>query len=226
MPSTNHSLGCVNQVKLKQEKYRFAGVDYRICSLLDRNQYDDSDFESQELGISSATWPLFGMVWPAAQVLVNRVIPEILSGRRILEIGCGIGLASIVLHRMGADITASDYHPQTLPFLKRNLLQNALSPIKFERGNWETDNPQLGEFDLIIGSDVLYQPAHVDDVSQFISRHSSNDVDVMIIDPGRDNRPRFTRAMRALGYDYRFEKFDEPVHGKQRCRGWVLHYHR
>ena len=213
-------------VELKQENYCFNGIDYRICSLLDRNQYDDNDLESQQLGISSATWPLFGLVWPTAQVLVKRVIPEILAGRRILEIGCGIGLASIVLHRMGADITASDYHPQVLPFLKRNLLQNALTPIKFQTGNWEADNPALGEFDLIIGSDILYQPAHIDDVSQFISRHSSVDVDVMIIDPGRENRPRFTRAMRALGYDYRFEKFDELVHGDQRCHGWILHYSR
>jgi predicted nicotinamide N-methyase len=216
----------VKSVELKQENYSFNGIDYSICSLLDRNQYDGNDFESQQLGISAATWPLFGLVWPAAQVLVKRVIPEILAGRRILEIGCGIGLASIVLHRMGADITASDYHPQVLPFLKRNLLQNALTPIKFQTGNWEADNPALGEFDLIIGSDILYQPAHVDDVSQFISRHSSVDVDVMIIDPGRENRPRFTRAMRALGYDYRFEKFDELVHGDQRCQGWTLHYSR
>lgn len=216
----------MKQVKLKQENYSFGGVDYRICSLLDRNQYDVNDFEARQLGISSATWPLFGLVWPTAQVLVNRVIAEILTGRRILEIGCGIGLASIVLHRMGADITASDYHPQVLPFLERNLRQNKLSPIKFQTGNWETDNPALGEFDLIIGSDILYQPAHIDDVSQFISRHSSADVDVMIIDPGRENRPRFTRAMRELGYNYRFEKFDEPVHGKQRCHGWALHYHR
>lgn len=216
----------MNQVKLKQETYSFGGVDYRICSLLDHNQYDENDFEAQQMGISSATWPLFGLVWPTAQVLVKRVIPEIRAGRRILEIGCGIGLASIVLHRLGADITASDYHPQVLPYLERNLRQNELSPIKFQTGNWETDNPALGKFDLIIGSDILYQPAHIDDVSQFISRHSSPDVDVMIIDPGRENRPRFTRAMRALGYSYRFEKFDEPVHSNQRCQGWELHYHR
>jgi predicted nicotinamide N-methyase len=159
-------------------------------------------------------------------VLANRVMLMQLAGRRVLEIGCGIGLASIVLHRMGADITASDYHPQVLPFLERNLSQNALPPIKFQTANWETDNPMLGEFDLIIGSDILYEPAHVGTVSQFISRHSSADVDVMILDPGRENRPRFTRAMRALGYDYRFEKFDETVHDNQRCRGWELHYHR
>jgi ETFB lysine methyltransferase len=79
---------------------------------------------------------------------------------------------------------------------------------------------------LIIGSDILYQPAHAEHVSRFISRHSSNDVDILITDPGGEVRPRFTRAMRALGYDYRFEKFDEPVHDNQRCHGWTLHYHR
>lgn len=213
-------------VQLKQESFRFDNYDYQICSLLDRNQYDDADRESRRLGISSATWSLFGQVWPSAQVLASRVIPMHINGRRVLEIGCGIGLASIVLHRMGVDITASDYHPQVLPFLQRNMRQNALSPIKFQTGNWESDNPMLGQFDLIIGSDILYQPAHIEHVSRFISLHSSANVEVMIIDPGRENRSRFTKAMQSLGFEYHYEKFDEPMAGKQNCKGWILHFSR
>lgn len=215
-----------NPVLLKQEHFTFDNVDYRICSLLDRNQYDEDDDESRRLGISSATWPLFGIVWPSAQVLVSRVVAIKINERRVLEIGCGIGLASIVLHRMGADITASDYHPQALPFLKRNLLQNSLSPIKFQTGNWETENPLLGQFDLIIGSDILYQPTHIDHVSRFITRHSSDNVEIMIIDPGRENRSRFTKVMQSLGFEYHYEKFDEPMLGSQNCKGWILHFSR
>lgn len=215
-----------NPVRLKQECFSYGNFDYRICSLLDNNQYDQNDHESQRLGISSATWPLFGLVWPSSRVLVNQVIAMQMKGRRVLEIGCGIGLASIVLHRMGADITASDYHPQVLPFLQRNIDQNSLSPIKFQTGNWEADNPLLGQFDLIIGSDVLYEPAHIDKVSQFISRHSSDSVEVLIVDPGRRNRSKFTTAMRSLGFDYRYEKFDELIADSRNCKGWILHFQR
>ena len=216
----------LNPVRLKQECFSYGDFDYHICSLLDHNQYDESDQESQRLGITSATWPLFGLVWPSAHVLANEAIAMQIDGRRVLEIGCGIGLASIVLHRMGTDITASDYHPQVLPFLQRNINQNSLTPIKFQSGNWEVDNPLLGQFDIIIGSDVLYEPAHIDHVSQFISQHSSDDVEVLIVDPGRRNRPKFIAAMRSLGFDYRYEKFNELMAHNQGCKGWIMHFQR
>ena len=118
-----------------------------------------------------------------------------LDGKRVLEIGCGLALSSIVLQKMGVDITASDYHPLAREFLDRNILRNKLLPIKFLTGNWDTRNPLLGEFDLIIGSDVLYEPAHSESVSQFIDRHSSVDVEVVIVDPGRGTPPcRATRS--------------------------------
>jgi predicted nicotinamide N-methyase len=216
----------LNPVRLKQECFSYGNFDYRICSLLDHNQFDENDHESERLGISSATWPLFGLVWPSARVLVSQIIAMQINGRRVLEIGCGIGLASIVLHRMGTDITASDYHPQVLPFLQRNISQNSLAPIKFQTGNWEADNPLLGQFDIIIGSDVLYEPAHIDHVSRFISQHSSDNVEVLIVDPGRRNRPKFIAAMRSLGFDYRYEKFNELMANDLSCRGWILHFKR
>lgn len=130
-----------------------------------------------------------------------------LDGKRVLEIGCGIGLTSIVLHNMGIDITASDYHPLARKFLDENILNNELSPIKFQTGNWEAENPLLGEYDLIIGSDVLYEPAHAESVSRFIDYHSSIEVEVIIIDPNRGNRANFTKKMITLGYTHHFYKF-------------------
>ena len=121
------------------------------------------------------------------------------EGKRVLEIGCGLGLSSIVLHGMGVDITASDYHPLAKEFLDKNVLRNKMLPIKFQTGNWEADNPLLGKFDMIIGSDVLYEPAHAESVSRFIDSHSSNNVKVVIVDPNRGNRANFTKKMIALG---------------------------
>ena len=213
-------------LRLKQETYRFCDTDYRIESLLDRQQYDDGDREAQRLGISSATWCLFGQVWPASQVLCTRLCGATLAGKRVLEIGCGLGLASLVLQRRGIDITASDYHPQARGFLERNARLNHLQPVNFLDGNWETENPGLGRFDFIIGSDILYQPQHAEQVSRFVSRHSSVDVDVMVVDPGRENTSRFCAAMHRLGYRHQFDRFDETVASGERCRGRVLRFRR
>jgi hypothetical protein len=49
---------------IKQERIAITGVnDLIIRSLLDRQQFDDPLGEAERLGISSATWPLFGLPW-------------------------------------------------------------------------------------------------------------------------------------------------------------------
>ena len=193
---------------LKHETIAVNNIDYSIRSLKDRQQFYDYQERAEALGISSATWSLFGVVWPASRVLAATVSLLTLDDRRILEIGCGIALSSIVLHKMGFNITASDYHPLAKEFLDSNISSNDFAPIKFETGNWEAENPLLGEFDLIIGSDVLYEPAHSESVSRFIDIHSSNNVDVIIVDPNRGNRAKFTKNMIALGYTHHFERID------------------
>lgn len=210
----------------KYETVTINSIDYQICSLKDRQQFYDHEQHAEKLGISSATWPLFGIVWPASRILAATVSQSELDGKRVLEIGCGIALSSIVLHHMGIDITASDYHPLAEEFLNKNVLNNNMLPIKFQTGNWEAKNPLLGQFDLIIGSDILYEPAHAENVSQFIDRHSSTDVEVIIVDPDRGNRANFTKKMIALGYTHHFDRFKVEGTDNSNCKGRILHYRR
>ena len=212
-------------IALKRQTFLIDKLVYVIDSLKDTQQYEAGE-DALALGINSATWPLFGVVWPTSIVMAMQIDRLDLVGKRVLEIGCGIGLCSIVLHRMGVDITASDYHPRTREFLDRNVLGNGLAPIKYLTGNWDEENSGLGEFDVLIGSDVLYQPDHAGLVSNFIDRHSSDDVQVVIGDPNRANRSRFTRNMVDLGYQHRFERFDQLMQDGQRCKGRITHYSR
>ena len=211
---------------LKHETITINDIPFLIRTLKDRQQFSDPEQLAEALGISSATWALFGVVWPSSRVLAAHVCTMQLEGKRILEIGCGIGLSSIVLHQSGYNITASDYHPLARAFLDENVLANNLSPIHYHTGNWETANLLLGQYDLIIGSDVLYEPAHAANVSRFIDSHSGNNVDVIIVDPGRGNRAAFTKHMIALGYTHHFEQFDVRAPEKHPCKGRILHYQR
>jgi predicted nicotinamide N-methyase len=216
----------VNKYLLKQETITVNDISYCIQSLKDRQQFYDHEQRAQAIGISSATWSLFGVVWPASKVLAAAVSLIELQDKRVLEIGCGIGLSSIVLHKMGVDVTASDYHPLAQEFLDNNILANKLSPIKFETGNWGVENPLLGKFDLIIGSDVLYEPAHAELVSHFIHRHANEQVEVLIVDPNRGNRAHFTKKMLALGFSHSFERFDIIGEADVRCKGRLLRFAR
>ena len=103
----------------KVERIAVAGAqDLIVRSLLDRQQYTDPHGDALRQGISSATWPLFGLLWPSGAHLAARLARRpVRAGERILEIGCGLALASLVGHRRGADVTASDCHPLAEAFL-------------------------------------------------------------------------------------------------------------
>jgi predicted nicotinamide N-methyase len=203
------------------------GDDIQIRSLLDRQQFFDPDGAAQAQGISEATWPLFGMLWPSAQRLAGAMqLRGDLGGKRILEIGCGLGLASLVAHRRLADVTASDCHPLAEVFLKANLLLNALPAMKYHTGQWTTPHAGLGQFDLIIGSDVLYERSHPQQLSDFIDRHSAESVEVIVVDPNRGHRSRFTQHMQALGFAYAMTNVDGALNDGAPYRGRMLHFTR
>jgi hypothetical protein len=127
----------------KQERIAIVGVDDLVIrSLLDRQQFFDPLGEADRMGISSAAWPLFGLLWPSgAQLAARMALRPVRSRERILEIGCGLALASLVSHRRGADVTASDCHPLAESFLKENLRLNDLAPMKYRHGHW--GDPEL-----------------------------------------------------------------------------------
>jgi predicted nicotinamide N-methyase len=213
--------------EVKFERIAVAGgADLHIRSLLDRQQYADPFGDAAAAGISSAVWPLFGLVWPSAQKLADLMQVWEIGTRRVLEIGCGLGLASIVIHRRQGDITASDCHPLTSAFLDANLTLNHLPAIKYLTGNWGRANPLLGQFDLIIGSDVLYERNQPEDLSAFIQLHAAPTAEVLVIDPNRGNRSAFNRHMALLGFALTETPIDVPLDDGSPYKGRLLHYRR
>ena len=226
----------------KQESIAVAGVDNLIIrSLLDRQQYADPLGEADRLGISSAAWPMFGLLWPSGAHLAARLARRpVLAAERILEIGCGLGLASLVGHRRGADVTASDCHPLAGAFLLENQRLNGLLPMKYRHGQWGVaavapvvpllaavapDGALLvlpalpvelevqGEFDLIIGSDLLYERDADATLAAYIALHAAPAAEVWIVDPDRGNRPAFNRGMAEQGFAHREEPLVAPPSG-------------
>ena len=197
-----------------------------VRSLLDRQQFSDPLGEAAAAGISAATWPLFGQLWPSSEKLADLMQVWEIGGLSVLEIGCGLALASMVVHRRQGDITASDHHPLAEPFLKANLLLNELPALKYQTGHWGRDNPALGCFDLIIGGDVLYERSHPPQLASFIQLHANAACEVLIIDPNRTNRTPFHRHMADNGFILTETAITAPLHDGSAYRGRQLRYRR
>lgn len=208
----------------RQQVVRIAGHDYRIRALSDRQQFADPDGHAERLGISSAQWCLFGQVWPSGRLLAETMGGFDIAGKRILEIGCGLGLASLVLQRRGADIVASDLHPLAEPFLAYNAALNALPAVVYRQLRWDVPLPALGQFDLVIGSDVLYERDHAAQLAALLLRHTHAGSEVLITDPGRGNSAPFTRALAMQGFDVTEERGAMDASDTAPYRGRLLHY--
>lgn len=223
----------------KQEDVAVAGVaDLVMRSLLDRQQFCDPLGEAARQGISSAAWPLFGLLWPSGAQLAARIaVRGLVDGERLLEVGCGLALASLIGHRRGSDVTASDCHPLAAAFLAENLRLNALAPMKYRHGHWDGTLPDAdrvpapavleGRFDLIFGSDLLYDRDASVALAGFVERHAAARAEVWIVDPDRSNRAAFSRLMRAQGFGVIEERLDQVAHdGVPAYKGRLLSYRR
>ena len=197
----------MSNIRYKYQTIEFENIDIHLRTLKDTQQFYDDKDKAQKLGINSASWAIFGVLWPSSQVLANYMFKSHTKSKRILEVGCGIGLSSLLLNHLNQDITATDYHPEVKAFLLKNTNLNYDKDIPFYRLDWEDKvNNSLGKFDIIIGSDLLYQQNHGELLSNFINNYASNKCEVIIVDPSRGNHGKFKNEMLSFGFKY--EKID------------------
>lgn len=213
-------------LRLRYQTLEFGDDDIHIRTLRDRQQYLDTDGAAERLGISSAVWPLFGVLWPSGQVLARHMWQYNVDDKRILEVGCGIALASLVLNRRSADITATDYHPEAGRFLIENVRLNHGRTLPFVRTGWADADSGLGVFDMIIGSDLLYEREQVALLSAFIDRHAGPRCEVILVDPGRGHHARFSKTMVGLGYHHSQIPTGNTDYLEAPYKGQILTYQR
>ena len=212
-------------------------LTFTIKSLLDQNQFSDPDNQAKNLGICSAAWPLFGMLWPSSIQLALKLIKHpIPKDHQILEIGCGLGIASLTAKALGYNITASDRHPLAGKFLARNAEINDIPKVRFKHGQWgdvptpsikDTNAPLLsGKFQHIIASDVLYEPDAAIEIAAFINEYADEKCEVWVIDPSRGYHNHFKRAMVPFGFTLeKHQRLTEDVNDEP-YKGRLLVYRR
>ncbi len=187
-------------LRIRYQTLEFESADIHLRTLRDLQQFGEDEDAAVRLGVPLAGWPLFGVVWESSEVLAHLMDRYELRGRRILEVGCGIALSSLLLNSRHADVTATDHHPEAAHFLEQNTRLNGGPPIPFVRTGWGDEPSSLGRFELIIGSDLLYEPANVELLSSFIDQHAAAACEVLIVDPGRKLQNAFSKRMEQLGY--------------------------
>jgi len=216
----------MKNLRYSYQTIEFGNTDIHLCTLRDKQEFYDPEDIAQNLGISSATWSLFGVIWPSSLVLAHFISQYPVGTKRVLEVGCGIALSSLLLNKQKADITATDYHPEVGKFLLRNTLLNQDGPINYEQTNWSNKQDSLGLFDLIIGSDLLYENEHIELLANFIQAHANKNCEVILVDPGRGRKTKLSTKMLDFGFSSTHIKPEHTDYIKQDFKGHILKFKR
>jgi len=201
-------------------------TDIHLCTLRNKQEFHDPDGIAEKLGISSAAWPIFGVIWPSSIVLAHYMLDYNIGSKRALEIGCGTALSSLLLNKQRADITATDLHPEAELFLNRNTELNGDRQIPFERTGWADNDDKLGLFDLIIGSDLLYEEEHIELLAGFIRHHSKPQCEVIIVDPGRGRKNKLAKSLGKIGFTFSFFNPADTAYLDSEFKGHILKFIR
>lgn len=198
-----------DKLNYRYETIEIGERDVHIRSLKNIQEFQDIDNKALDFGINDTVWPIFGVLWPSGYVMATIMEQYEIKDKKILEVGCGLGLSSLILKLRNADITATDYNPAVETFLKENARINKIDSIPFFRANWTDDHIDTKDrYDLIIGSDILYESGHAKDLAHFINKSAKKKCVVIIIDANRGNINRFTREMKEYHFSHEKDEQD------------------
>ena len=143
--------------------------------------------------------PYWADVGESAIVLAEELAAMDGGGRTLLELGCGLGLPALVAARAGFAVTATDYEETALEGVRYNADRNGIVGLSTHVVDWRNPPPDLGQFDLVVAADVLYEAHHPQALAATIARTLRPGGVALVADPCRAKAAGFAPAVRAAG---------------------------
>jgi predicted nicotinamide N-methyase len=145
--------------------------------------------------------PFWAELWPAGVALAQAVAVRPLAGRRVLELGCGLGLVSVTAALAGASVLAVDRSPEATAYAAVNAARNG---VTIDTAVCAFDQPERllreAPWDLVLAADVLYEQRNVPVLVWLLPRLVDATGEVWLADPGRSMLSRFLAAVDAAGW--------------------------
>ncbi|HEX6537182.1 MAG TPA: methyltransferase domain-containing protein [Gemmatimonadaceae bacterium] len=146
--------------------------------------------------------PYWADVWPSSEVLAARLLEERGAGRRLLELGCGLGIVATAALHAGFDVLATDYYEDALAFTRLNAWRATGREPRVRHVDWRALPGDLGRFEIVVAADVLYERPYARLVAEALHHALAPGGTALIADPGRIAVGEFLGECAALGMDY------------------------
>lgn len=174
-------------------------VGDRVLSMLRPRNSDD--LIREEDFVEDERLPYWADIWPSSYVLAAEIITRHGEGRRLLELGCGVGLVTTAAMASGHEVTATDYYTDALAFTRANAFRNLGKSPAAEMMNWRNFPVDAAGFDKVIASDVLYESEYAKIIPNILKRALTLHGVALISDPGRIATPEFLEVCEKVGLE-------------------------
>jgi predicted nicotinamide N-methyase len=152
--------------------------------------------EAEALAGRRRPTPYWASAWPSGTVLAQAVAErDDLRGRRVVELGCGIGMPSVAAARGGAEVLATDASAEAVVYAAHNLALNGLQG-DVAVATWDDLEALGGPWDLVLGADVLYLQANAEQLAALLPHVVAPGGEAWIADPGRSGCKDFLARVR------------------------------
>ncbi|HJW16399.1 MAG TPA: methyltransferase domain-containing protein [Flavisolibacter sp.] len=131
-------------------------------------------------------FPFWAQVWPSSKALATFILdhPAYLENKRVLELGAGLGLPSLVAARWATSVISSDHDPSAIEFARMSVQYHRLKNVTTRLINWNQLPADLTP-DVVLLSDVNYDPASFEKQQAFILSFLQKNITIILSTPQR-----------------------------------------
>jgi predicted nicotinamide N-methyase len=169
-----------------------ATVDAHTFSILKPANSDD--LIREEDFVKDERLPYWADVWPSSLILAGKLLELKGRGKTALELGCGVGLSTLAATKAGYDVLSTDYYEDALDVTRANVFRNLGKFARTRLVDWRHLPDDLGQFDFVFASDVLYEKEYAELLPVILDRVLVASGMALIADPGRVAAPIFVEA--------------------------------
>ncbi len=146
----------------------------------------------------NSPFPFWAKLWPSSIALVNVLEnnPDWIRDKHVLELGAGIGLPSLMLAGVAKSIQVSDYADEAVELLQKNIAHLNLMNVQALQLDWN-HLPISIQPDVLILSDVNYDPSQFDTLIQIITSKILDGCTILLSTPQRIMASPFVQALEA-----------------------------
>ncbi len=174
-----------------------ATLDARTYSILKPANSDD--LIREEDFVKDERLPYWADVWPSSIILAGKLLELDGEGKTALELGCGVGLSTLAATSAGFDVLSTDYYEDALDVTRANVFRNLGTIARTRLVDWRHLPEDLGTFDLIFASDVLYEKEYAELLPVILNSVLAPHGIAIVADPGRLAVPIFVEACAVHG---------------------------